>query len=70
MEILIFKTNLSSTKSVKKIKNHLDEMEGIIQWNVDLEDRDKVLRVKTENLDPGFIMELVTTKGFECEELV
>ncbi len=70
MEILVFKTNLTSVKSVNLLKPHLNETEGIIQWNVDLQDRDKVLRIKTESISSQQIVNLVSTRGFECEELV
>ncbi len=70
MEILVFKTNLSSLKSVNKIKIPLNETKGIIQWNVDLADRDKILRIKAESISSSHIVNLICTSGFECEELV
>jgi len=41
----------------------------IRQWNFDLDDRDKVLRIESTELNPGSVESLLLRAGFHCEEL-
>ncbi len=69
MEVLIFKTNLRYKKNVTAIQSFIENQPGIIKWNVDLKDADKILRVETVNLHPAKIEGLVKKAGYLCEEL-
>jgi copper chaperone CopZ len=69
MEILVFKTNIRYKKNITSIKPHLQSITGIMEWNVDLKDSDKILRVKTLNVVPASIENVVQGAGFYCEEL-
>ena len=69
MEILVFKTNIRYKKNVSSIMPHLQSITGIMEWNVDLEDRDKILRVKTLDVMPSSIESVVQAAGYYCEEL-
>ena len=59
MEILVFKTNLSNTDNIGKVTLSLNHHPHIIEWNVDLHDCDKVLRVVSQNLPASEIEELI-----------
>ena len=48
MQVLVFKTNLRSRRHVSILEPVLAVHPYINQWNVDLQDRDKVLRIETE----------------------
>jgi len=41
----------------------------IRQWNFDLDDCDKVLRVEATGLNPGLVEQLLLAAGFDCREL-
>ena len=69
MEILVFKTNVTSKKKVGIIAPLLTSFPKIRQWNFDLEDRDKVLRIEATGLNPGSVERLLLTAGFNCQEL-
>ena len=69
MEILVFKTNVTSKKKVSMIAPLLTSFPKIRQWNFDLEDRDKVLRIETTGLHPGSVERLLLMAGFNCQEL-
>ena len=69
MEILVFKTNLSDTKSIRDVEPDLDIHPHIIEWNVDLHDRDNILRVVSNNISPETIEKLLFYAGYYCEEL-
>ena len=69
MEILVFKTNVTSMKKVSMIAPVLTSFPSIRQWSFDLEDRDKVLRIEFTEPDPGSIESLLLMAGFNCREL-
>ena len=69
MEILVFKTNVTSRKKVRMIAPLLTSFPTIRQWNFDLEDRDKVLRIESTEPDPGSVESLLLMAGFNCQEL-
>jgi hypothetical protein len=62
--ILLFKTNLEATdrKQLEEVFNK----EGITEWNVDLDDEDRVLRIISTSLNHTYIIQLITRYGFEC----
>jgi hypothetical protein len=69
MEILVFKTNVTSKKKVDLIAPLLASFPTIRQWNFDLEDCDKILRIEATELNPGSVELLLLTAGFNCREL-
>ena len=69
MEILVFKTNIRHRKHVNEINSHITNYPGILKWNVDLKDVDKVLRIETVDLHPSKIENLVRGAGYNCEGL-
>ncbi|MGN6638668.1 MAG: hypothetical protein ACTHJ8_07130 [Mucilaginibacter sp.] len=69
MEILVFKTNVSSKKKVAQVRSLLTSIPAIKQWNFDLEDCDKILRIETNGLRPAYVESLLQTAGFNCREL-
>ena len=69
MDILVFKTNLRYKKNISEAVRHIEKIPGIRRWNVDLKDRDKVLRIESNNLAPKVVEETLTNIGFYCKEL-
>jgi len=69
MEILVFKTDVRSRKQVNALAPHLETMKGIVKWNVDLQDVDKVLRVESASVSAGVIEKNLQQAGYYCEEL-
>jgi len=69
MEVLVFKTNVTSKRKVNKVKALLTSFPTIRQWNFDLEDCDKVLRIEAIGLHPATVETLLHTAGFNCREL-
>ena len=47
MEVLVFKTNLRFKKQINAVTPLIDTMQGILKWNVDLYDKDKILRIES-----------------------
>jgi len=69
MEILVFKTNVTSKRKVSKVKSLLTSVAAIKQWNFDLEDCDKVLRIEANGLNTRYVESLLHTAGFHCQEM-
>lgn len=69
MEVLVFKTNIRYRKELSVLEEHLQTHAGIVNWNVDLKDCDKVLRVVGKNIQPVTIENMVQKLGYVCEEL-
>jgi hypothetical protein len=67
--VLVFKTNLQFKKDVNRLSPVLSKISGILRWNVDREDIDKVLRIETRVLTAQEIICLVNKAGYFCEEL-
>ena len=69
MEVLVFKTNVTSKRKVSKVSPLLTSFPIIQQWNFDLEDCDKILRIVATGLNPGSVKSLLQTAGFSCDVL-
>jgi hypothetical protein len=69
MQVLVFKTNIWSRKSVYDIMPLLENVKEIQRWTVDLHDVDKVLRIETTSLTPVAIEKIIQRAGYYCKEL-
>lgn len=67
--ILVFATNIKTESDKQKINNVLDNNPEILQWNIDLEDIDCVLRIVSKTLSEEQIIQLVDNQNFECTAL-
>jgi hypothetical protein len=68
MEVLVFKTNVADKSKVSLLHPLLGNHPQIIQWNVDLHDDDKVLRVEANGIAGEQVEKIITAAGFECTE--
>jgi copper chaperone len=69
METLKFKTNIKCGGCIAQVTPHLNNVEGIRQWQVDTASPDKVLTVEFEDVEPRRIVEAVQTAGFKAQAL-
>jgi len=71
MEILVFKTNLEDKHHISAARKVLKTIQGILYWNVDLHDCDKILRIEANELilAPQRIEQMLIQAGYYCEEL-
>ncbi len=65
----IFKTNVQKKAESKMLLSILSAAFPSLKVNFDLTDRDKVLRIKGDNVEALRIMVLVKEYGFNCEIL-
>lgn len=70
MNYLIFKTNISTKEHERHNSCSLDNHPDIINWTIDREDIDNVLRVKPQKrLNESEVIDLVNSAGYNCEIL-
>lgn len=64
-----FKTNINCGGCIASVKPHLDNTEGIFHWDVDTNNNDKVLTVKSEGITEQEVISTVQKAGFKIEPL-
>ncbi|MEY2916857.1 MAG: hypothetical protein RIS73_571 [Bacteroidota bacterium] len=69
IEILVFKTNLTDAKRIGDVESLLDIHPHIVQWNVDLNDCDNVLRIVSRHIEAREVENILLNAGYYCEEL-
>lgn len=66
-QIFRFKTNINCSGCVATVKPHLDNVQGIGNWEVDITDKDKVLTVTTNSISPQQVRSAVQQAGYKIE---
>ena len=69
MNTLIFRTNINTQNDFALVRSELEKRFSIKESTIDLEDRDKVLRVITKHVQPQTIANEVKRLDYFCEEL-
>lgn len=70
MEKLSFKTNINCNNCIAKVKPFLNQVENIENWQVDINNADKILSVSgEEELTSTEVIEAVLKAGFKIEEV-
>ncbi len=67
--IYVFKTSVRTKKAVQQLKPYLNKLLQQLNWNFDLEDCDKILRLDTSPELSASVIQLLQDKGFDCREL-
>ena len=68
MKVLTFTSNIACNGCVSKVKPFLDELEGLVKWQVDIEHPQKLLTVESDELSAEQIQEAVAKTGYRLEE--
>ncbi len=68
--ILVFRTTVAGNEDVRMLRPLLNRfINNHGEWNFDLEDCDKILRVESLNLEATNIIRFLQQQGYGCEEL-
>lgn len=59
-----FKTNINCGNCVAKVTPELNELQGLEEWKVDTNDKDKTLTASGKELDEEQVMNAVKRAGF------
>jgi hypothetical protein len=68
-QLFIFKTYIVDLCKNCEVYKALDRHTDVMQWSVDTDDVDHVLRVKSANLSSVDIVSILNNLGHECHEL-
>jgi hypothetical protein len=69
MEILVFKTNVENYRQVNTLRRYFKAVAGILRWNFDLSDIDRILRIEADELSPRLVENTLQQAGYFCKEL-
>tara|TARA_B100001109_G_C18862949_1_gene475069 strand:- start:4342 stop:4551 length:210 start_codon:yes stop_codon:yes gene_type:complete len=69
MSTLKFKTNINCTGCLSKVTPVLNGENEIKNWEVDLEDKNKVLSVETSEKSAEEVAAIVQKAGFKAESI-
>ena len=69
MENLKFKTNINCTGCLSKVSPQLNNEKGIEEWDVDLNNSQKILTVKSNSTSEEDIVSAVKIVGFNIERI-
>lgn len=67
MEIFKFKTNVKCGGCIATVTPHLNQVKGIISWNVDTTNPLKIMTVETEGINAEEITSVMKTAGYQAE---
>ncbi|MGC8750596.1 heavy-metal-associated domain-containing protein [Hydrotalea sp.] len=69
MKSLKFKTNIQCSSCIAKVTPTLNNEAKIDNWNVDTNNKHKILTIQTNVLDASQIIDLVKSAGYNAELL-
>jgi copper chaperone len=69
MEKLKFKTNINCSGCIKAVTPHLDNADGVQNWQVDTDNPDKILTVDAEGIDADEVKRVVEKAGFKADAI-
>jgi len=69
MKTYKFKTNINCGGCVKAVTPQLNQIQGIVSWQVDTNHPDKVLKVTTQLGNQQKLIEAVERAGFKAEKM-
>jgi copper chaperone len=69
MENLKFKTNINCTGCLSKVSPQLNNEKGIEEWDVDLNNSQKILTVKSNSTCEQDIVSAVKKVGYNIERI-
>ena len=67
MNTLKFTTNVKCGGCIATVTPHLNQVKGIISWNVDTTDPLKIMTVETEGISAEEITSVMKTAGYQAE---
>lgn len=67
MNTLKFKTNVKCGGCIATVTPYLNQVNGIVSWNVDTTDPLKIMTVETEGINAEEITSIMKTAGYQAE---
>lgn len=70
MNTLKFKTNVKCGGCIATVTPYLNQVNGIVSWNVDTTNPLKIMTVETEGINAEEITSIMKTAGYQAELIV
>jgi copper chaperone len=70
MKLVTLKTNINCSACLARVTPLLNELAGVNNWTVDINNPDKILEVKTDTLTESDIIQKLSSVGFKAEKYV
>lgn len=70
MDTLKFKTNVNCGGCIATITPHLNQVKGIVKWEVDTANPQKILTVESSGLLPEAIVQVLAKAGYKADPIV
>ena len=67
--IFVFKTSVNTEELAEQLASGLNDLLKQSNWNFDLEDCDKILRIESDTEIAEDVIKHLRDQGFDCEEL-
>lgn len=68
--VLVFRTSVANSRKVECLSAALDRLAGSHgRWTIDLEDRDRVLRLESSSASHAQVIGVLRSFGEQCSEL-
>ena len=67
--VFVFKTSVRNKKKIQEIAKHFEQIPGILAWNFDLTDCDKILRIEANRNVAAMVEKKLHSLHCLCEEL-
>ena len=67
MKTLKFQTNVKCGGCIATVTPHLNQVKGIVSWNVDTTDPLKIMTIETDGISPEEIISVMKTAGYQAE---
>lgn len=68
--VLKFKTNLNCHGCKSSVASYLNEIESITNWDLDLNDDDKVLTVYADGITSDDLIKIIKKAGYHAESMI
>jgi copper chaperone len=67
MNTLKFKTSIKCGGCIATVTPYLNQVKGIVSWNVDITDPLKIMTIETEEISAEEITSVMKTAGYQAE---
>lgn len=69
MKTLKFKTTINCNNCLMSVTPHLNMLDNVVSWKVDLEHDDRILEVEIDDENESSVIAAVKEAGYEIEAL-
>lgn len=66
MKEFLFQTNINCQRCVRSVTAFIEEVDGLESWDVDLDNIQKPLTARGDQLDPQKLKEAIEEAGFDA----